>query len=384
MTAVHINYYVYKMAVASSSDIIKNSPLVLVTGASGFIATHIVQQLLAKGQVRVRGTVRSLKNEDKVKPLHDLVPDAKYPLELVEAELNNPDSWKEAVQECSYVYHVASPLPSSIPTNENDLIVPAVEGTLNVLRACSEVGTIKRVVLTSSLAAISGGLHGNVGHLYTEKDWANEISLPPYEKSKILAEKAAWDFVEKLEENKKFELVAVHPSVVIGPPLTLTTGYSTSLQTVRKLLSGEIPVLLNMSLPLIDVRDVAAAQIAAMEKSEAAGKRYIINADNRWLREMSEIMSKEFSHQGYKLPSWTLPKPGVWLLSFFDKTINMVYPTLGNVITLSNERMTLDLGVTPRPVEETIIDSCYALIEIGVVAATNEYRKKVINKKNYQ
>ncbi len=275
-------------------------------------------------------------------------------------------------------YCVASLLPSSIPTNENDLIVPAVEVTLNVLRACSEVNTIKRVVLTSSLAAISGGLHGKVGQLYTEDDWADETPLPPYEKSKILAEKAAWDFVEKLEKDKKFELVTVHPSVVIGPPLTEATGYSTSLQTVRKLLSGEIPVLLHMCLPLIDVRDVAATQIAAMEAPQAAGKRYIINAENRWLREMSEIMSKEFSHLGYKLPSWTLPKPGVWLLSFFDKTISMVYPTLGYVIKLNNERMISELGVIPRPVEETIIDSCYALIDIGVVSASIQYQKHKI------
>ena len=118
-------------------------PLVLVTGASGFLATHIVQQLLVKGQVRVHGTVRSLKNEEKVKPLQEMVPDATYPLELVEADLMNEESWKEAVRGCLYVYHVASPVPSQVPRNETDIIVPAVEGTLNVLKACGELGTIK-------------------------------------------------------------------------------------------------------------------------------------------------------------------------------------------------------------------------------------------------
>ena len=352
-------------------------PLTLVTGASGFIASHIIHQLLTKGQVRVRGTVRSLKKEDKVKPLREMVPDATYPLELVEADLNDEDSWKEAVKGCSYVYHVASPLPSSIPRDENELILPAVNGTLNVLRACSESGTVKRVVLTSSLAAISGGLYGVSEYKYTEKDWSDETTLPTYEKSKLLAEKAAWDFMkEKLEEEKKFELVAVHPAVVIGPPLTPATGESTSLQTVKKLLSGEMPVLLDLCLPLVDVRDVAAAQIAAMEIPEAAGKRFILTAENRWLGEISNVMSEEFQPQGYKLPSWTLPKPGVWILGFFNKTVKMIYPTIGNVITLSNEKMVAELQITPRPVEESIIDSCYALIEKGVVQALSGYKPR--------
>ena len=333
------------MAVAMESV-----PLVLVTGASGFIATHIVQQLLVKGKVKVRGTVRSLKNEEKIKPLQEMVPDATYPLELVEADLMNEESWKEAVRGCSYVYHVASPLPISIPRDEYDLIAPAVEGTLNVLKACAQSGTVNRLVLTSSLAAVSGGLYGTVGHTYTEEDWSEEVNLPAYEKSKLRAEKAAWEFIDRLEENKRFDLVAVHPAVVIGPPLTPATGNSTSLLTIKKILGNEIPLLLNMCLPLVDVRDVAAGQIAAMEKPEASGKRFILSAENRWMREMAEIISEEFTSQGYKIPSWLMPKPGVWLLRFFEPTIKMIYPTVGKVITFSNEKMKSELDIVPRPV----------------------------------
>ena len=349
-------------------------PQVLVTGASGFIATHIIQQLLTGGQVKVRGTVRSLKNEAKVKPLQDLVPDATYPLELVEADLLNEESWKEAVKGCTHVYHVASPLPSSAPQDENQLIRPAVEGTLNVLKACVKAGTVKRVVLTSSLAAISGGLYGVEGHIYTENDWRAENGLPAYEKSKIRAEKEAWYFLDKLEDDKKFELITVQPSVVIGPPLTVATTESTSLSSVKKIISNEIPVLLNINLPLVDVRDVAKAQIAAMEKSGTTGDRFIITAENRSMREMAEVMSREFGPQGYKIPLWSIPKPGVWLLSFFEPTVRMIYSTIGKTITFSNERMKEELGIQPRNVETTIIDACYALIELGVVPKRRGYR----------
>ena len=256
-------------------------PLVLVTGASGFLATHIVQQLLVKGQVRVRGTVRSLKNEEKVKPLQEMVPDVTYPLELVEADLMNEESWKEAVRGCSYVYHVASPVPSQVPQNENDIIVPAVEGTLNVLNSCAELGTIKRVVLTSSVIAIWGDEKDCV---YTEADWAAEENAQAYPKSKTLAEKAAWDYVNKLEDDKKFELVVTNPSLVIGPLLSVVTSGSASIEFIQKLLTNNYPTLANISFNIVDVRDVAACHISAMEKAGAAGNRHIITGRTLWLQ----------------------------------------------------------------------------------------------------
>ena len=344
-------------------------PQVLVTGASGFIATHIIQQLLTGGQVKVRGTVRSLKNEAKVKPLQDLVPDATYPLELVEADLLNEESWKEAVKGCTHVYHVASPFPPSVPTDENEVIRPAVEGTLNVLKACSESGMIKRVVLTSSIAAIGSGVTRD----YNESDWANDASSP-YQKSKMLAERAAWDFVNKLEDDKKFELAVVNPGLVIGPVLSLASSDSTSQATVKKILENSLPALVNVNFALVDVRDVALAHIAAMEKQEAAGNRHIIVSNNMWMKEIAEVVSREFQPQGYKIKLWVMPKVGVWFAKFALPLSRLVYPVLGVVSTYSNAKMKNNLGVEPRDIESSILDTCYSLIESGAVPKTRAYR----------
>ena len=345
-------------------------PLVLVTGASGFIATHIVQQLLVKGKVKVRGTVRSLKNEEKIKPLQEMVPDATYPLELVEADLMNEESWKEAVRGCSYVYHVASPFPPQIPRDENEIIVPAVEGTLNVLKACAELGTVKRVVLTSSIAAISSG---QTDHEYTEADWAPEENAQPYPKSKTRAEKAAWDFVNKLEDDKKFELAVVNPALVAGPLLSIATSGSTSNASILRLLTNDLPALANVSFNIVDVRDVAAGHISAMEKAEAVGNRHLLTGQNLWMREIADIIAREFKPQGYAIPSFVMPKFGIWAAKFFDPTAKMIYPMLDKRIQYSNERMRNILGVEPRDITTTILDTCYNLIELGVVPKKRGY-----------
>ena len=167
--------------------------LILVTGASGYIATHVVQQLQQQGY-RVRGTVRSLQNATKVAPLRELCPGSKYPIELVEADLMKPDSWPLAVKDCHYVMHVASPFPADNPRHEDDLIKPAVDGTLNVLRACQDAGTVKRVVLTSSVASVARTDTASKA-VKTEADWTDTNNMKcAYAKSKTLAEKAAWDY----------------------------------------------------------------------------------------------------------------------------------------------------------------------------------------------
>ena len=349
-------------------------PLVLVTGASGFIATHLVQQLLAKGEAKVRGTVRSLSSKEKIQPLYDLEPNAKYPLELVEADLNNEGSWKEAVSGCSYVYHVASPFPSNVPNHEDDIIKPAVNGTLNVLRAVVTAGSVKRVVLTSSIAAITGLEEGRT--IYTEEDWAPvEGDIGAYQKSKVLAEKAAWDFLKSLEASEKFELAVVNPSIVIGPLLSLGTKDSTSNGSVLKLLGGAVPSLVDVSFSLVDVRDVAAAHIAAMEVPEAAGNRHIIAASTLSMKEMATIISEEFSPQGYRIPSFVMPKFGVWVYKMFDPTARLIYPLIGKVNTYANERMRNVLNIQPKDTAESIIQTCYNLIEMGLVPKKPGYRK---------
>lgn len=190
--------------------------LVLVSGASGFIAAHIIKLLLQEGY-RVRGTLRNLKDEKKITPLRNLVPSKAHNLEFVQADLMKEDGWAEAVKGCTYVLHTASPFPAEVPKNEDEIIKPAVNGTLFLIRACAQSGsTVKRVVLTSSCAAVFGDQFiGN--NTYTEKDWPNVTNLYPYTKSKILAEKAAWDFVKEKEKKNEscFQLAVVNPGLVL-------------------------------------------------------------------------------------------------------------------------------------------------------------------------
>ena len=347
---------------------------VLVTGASSYIATHIIQQLLTGGQVKVRGTVRSIKNEAKVKPLQDLVPDATYPLELVETDLLNEESWKEAVTGCTHVYHVASPLPlETVEDYENEVISPAVNGTLNVLKAVAEAGTVKRVVLTSSTVSVSSGWMGREGHVHTEADWGDEAICGPYEKSKIRAERAAWDFVERLEDNKKFELVTILPGACFGP--TLTPHAQSTLILLEQILANKTPVLLNLNFLVTDVRDVAKAHIVAMEKPQASGNRYIVvSGKTCWMREIADIVHNEFGTQGYTIPSFVVPKVMTWVLKFYNTALKQVYPNQGRVMLFSNQKMMTELGIQPSDVNTTIIDSCYNLIEKGIVPKKPGYR----------
>jgi len=350
-------------------------PIVLVTGASGFIATHLIKQLLEQGRYRVRGTVRSKKKEEKVKPLLELVPDAKYPIRLVEADLSKPETWQKAVKRCTFVFHVASPFPAGA-TNEAVIVRTAVEGTTNVLQACTDAGTIKRVVVTSSIAAVSAGSAGNPSnppdYVYTEKDWSEESVCGPYIKSKLKAEQAAWEFVKNLDESKQFELAVVNPGYVQGPLLSASSGEG-SKEFAQRLLNNKMPALPDVAIAMVDVRDVAAAHIAAMEKSEAAGNRYILSNRTISFKEYAQIVGDEFRPQGYKIASKNMPKVVMWVGKFFDSGIKQMYSSLGKNVQVSNERMVNELGVQPRPIKESIIDTCYSLIDFGLARKTAGY-----------
>jgi nucleoside-diphosphate-sugar epimerase len=200
----------------------------------------------------VRGTVRSLSNEQKVAHLRDLCPGSLHTLELVEADLNSAEGWAEAVQGATFVCHVASPFPLKTPKDKNDLIKPAVEGTLHVLRAAAAASPPpSRVVVTSSFAAIGYGQESNPDKPYNENDNWTVVDDPQhpinaYTESKTLAERAAWDFVESLPAEQRFELVTVNPSLVQGPMLS-SNGCS-SAQVAKDLLTGKVPVLADIDL----------------------------------------------------------------------------------------------------------------------------------------
>ena len=348
--------------------------LCLVTGASGYVGSHVVQQLLQRGDVRVRGTVRDLKSE-KAEKLSKFVPDAKYPLELVEAQLQNADSWIEAVKGCCQVYHIASPVPRGIPRDENEVIGPALEGTLNVLKACAEAGTVKRVVLTSSVAAVSNGLKGETGRTYTEEDWSNEDMCGPYEKSKLRAEKAAWDFVKKLEDEKKFELAVINPVAIFGP--FAFPGDSASVGFIRDLLNGKFSALPHINMLSVDVRDVARAHLAAMEKPAAAGKRFILYNKGIWLRDAAEVISAEFAPMGYKIPLRNMPKFLMWAFKWFDSDAKFMYPLIDKDFTYNTANAKEILGIeTHIDINKALLDTCYDLIEREIVPKTTEYKSR--------
>lgn len=349
------------------------SSRVLVTGATGYIATHVVQQLQQQGYA-VRGTVRSKANEKKVKPLFELCPTAKHPLELVEADLTKDDGWVEAIDGCTYVMHIASPFPSTEPRDEQEVIGPAVEGTMRVLRACKQAQGVKRVVLTSSAASIAGAFNVKAeGKVYTEDDWTDLKTCPmAYAKSKTLAEKAAWDFMNEWTDANKFDLAIINPTYVMGP--VLCGSVTTSMEVIKRMLEKAMPLLPRLNFDIVDVRDVAASHLAAMTVPEAGTNRHIISGHCAWMYELAAILDDEFKAQGYSIPTSNAPYPLLWLFSKFDKTVQLIMPSVGNVTEFDNHRMKNILGVVPRSMKTTVIDMAYSMIENGSVKKTSKYQ----------
>jgi dihydroflavonol-4-reductase len=233
-------------------------PLVLVTGVSGYIGSWVAYAALKLGY-RVRGTVRSLANESKVQHLRDLCPGSNFMIELVEADLSSEKGWSEAVAGCTFIQHVASPFPLQAPKNKEELIRPAVDGTLYVLRAAAAANPRpKRVVVTSSFASIGYGQQSDPAHPFNEDNWTvldnPEIPIDAYTESKTLAERAAWEFHKSLPENERFELCTVNPTLVQGPMLSANSCSSADIP--RQILLGEMPALADIDLFITHVYDV--------------------------------------------------------------------------------------------------------------------------------
>ncbi|MEU8896722.1 aldehyde reductase [Nocardia sp. NPDC048505] len=330
---------------------------VLVTGATGFVAGWVISELLEHGYA-VRATVRDLAAPDKRAHLTARGGE----LEFVAADLERDAGWAEAVSGCAAVLHVASPFPATPPADERELIGPAVEGTLRVLRAAAAAGTVRRVVLTSSIAAIA---HGHARHdvIRTEADWSVVAESAAYQKSKTLAERAAWDFVAA---EQPFELVAVNPGMVLGP-LQSATATSTSHEPVRRLLAGAVPGAPRVGWATVDVRDLAVLHRLALEQPAAAGNRYIAAGEHVWMRELGDILAAEFASRGYRVPTRTLPDLLVRAVALFDKGVRLTVPTLGVAERLSADKARRELGWTMRPVRDSVLDTAASLIEHGIV-----------------
>ncbi|KAI1730598.1 3-beta hydroxysteroid dehydrogenase/isomerase family domain-containing protein [Ditylenchus destructor] len=339
---------------------------VLVTGASGYLAAHCVQQLLSLGYT-VRGTVRNLANKTKVQPLLDLEKHTNSPsgkLELVEADLNKADSWISAVDGCHYVLHVASPFP--IVADES-VIKTAIEGTLNVLRACAASTTVKKVILTSSCAAINEG-HEDENRVFTENDWSvvDNKKVLPYARSKTEAERAAWEFVSNLKEGNKFVLTCLNPTFIVGPILIDTQG--TSITVIRRFMNNEMPATPPLNLALVDVRDVANAHILAMRNAESDGQRILITSQpSFWFLDISKILAREFRSQGYWLPRFQVPYAVVWLYSFFDSETKQVLDRLNRRIRFDNNKAKTLLNMEYTNPEKSLVDMVYSMIDRGIL-----------------
>lgn len=330
--------------------------LVLVTGGSGFIGAHCIKRLFEDGY-RVRTTVRSLAREGEVR---QMVGDG--PLEVVTADLESDTGWPEAVAGCAYVLHVASPFPLGQPKDEDELIVPAREGALRVLRAAREAG-VRRVVLTSSFAAIGYG-HGRADTVYDETVWTDVDGpgVTAYAKSKTLAERAAWDFVA----DGGPELATVNPVAVLGPPLG--RDVSTSIELVKRLLDGSMPGVPKTAYGIVDVRDVADLHVRAMTGPDAAGERFLaLGEDFRWIRELAEWLREDLPERAKKIPRRELPNALVRIAAVFDGSLRQLIPELGNRKRGTNEKAVRTLGWAPRTDREAVLATGESLLALGLV-----------------
>ena len=340
---------------------------VLVTGGSGFVAGHCIVQLLEKGY-EVRTTVRSLAKEAGVREVlatAGIASDA--PLSFVTADLTSDDGWNAAVEGCTYVLHVASPFPLDVPKHEDDLIIPARDGTLRVLRASRDAG-VARVVMTSSFAAVGYG-QDDKHRVFTEEDWTNVDGpgIEPYVKSKTVAERAAWDFIAR--EGGALQLVVINPVGIFGP--VLGDDFASSVEIVRRIVDGAIPGYPKFSMQAVDVRDVATAHILAMLAPEANGQRFLATSEGILsMADMGALLREKLGPAGKRIPKRNIPNYVVRLASIFDKPLRQVTPELGHQRIATSAKAITVLGWKPATKEEAVLATAESLIARGLVKPT--------------
>ena len=321
------------------------SSKVLVTGGSGYLGTQLTAALLRDGR-DVRATVRSLDAEEAVRAAVRRGGVDDTGVELVAADLSSDEGWSAALEGVEEVHHVASPIPSAQPKDPDELIVPAREGTLRVLKAARDAGA-GRVVLTSSFAAV--GYSPKAVRDYTEEDWTDPDTpgLPPYPRSKAIAERAAWDFIKS--EGGDTQLVVMNPTFIAGPSLVL--ALRSTLTYFKAIIEGTMPALPRQRFGVVDVRDVADAHITAMATPAAAGKRYLLLADGptiTWLG-LAQILRDHLGPAGEHVTTDEAPGEDP------------------SPLTIHNDRAKQELGWRPRPAETTIVETAESLRELGLL-----------------
>lgn len=343
----------------------ENSETVLVTGGTGFVGVQCILQLLQKGY-RVKTTIRSINSKNNVietlKAGGITVFDN---LEFIEADLMKDDNWDTAVEACNYVIHVASPVFFTPPKDENEQIRPAVEGTLRLLKAARNAG-VKRVVLTSSFGAV-GFSHKDDNTQTSEIDWTDpkQKGLSTYEKSKGLAERAAWHFIER--DGGGLELSVINPVAILGP--SLSTHISGSFEILKHLLDGSMKAVPNISLNIVDVRDVADLHIRAMKNPNAKGERFIASADGKiTMPEIALLIKNKMPGVTQKVSERRLPNWIINVASLFSRQAKMAALLLKINRNVSNVKAKTLLDWVPIATNEDIIlASMESMIKFGMI-----------------
>ena len=310
--------------------------LVLLTGASGFIAKHVALKLLNAGY-SVRGTLRRMDRADEVRAaLAPYLTEHAGALSFVQADLESDAGWAEAFQGVAALVHTASPFPIAQPKDPSTVIRPAVEGTERVLKAAAAAG-VTRVVLTSSTVAVLNEAKPDT--LQDEADWCDTHlpSTTPYAKSKTLAERAAWEIAKA----RGLRLTTINPGLVLGPPLD--EHYGSSLGLVERFLKGRDPMLPPMGLPIVDVRDVAEMHLRALQRPETEGRRYLASSGSMAFVDMGRTLKAAYPTR--RIPTREAPKAVVRLLAFFDPQIKSILPKLGHLERVSNARAVSEMGM---------------------------------------
>jgi dihydroflavonol-4-reductase len=342
---------------------------VLVTGATGFIAQHCILQLLEAGY-EVRGTARGPGRTQVVADIltphlsQEVRVQLKEIFDVVPADLLADQGWDEAVKNCRFVLHVASPFPPENPKNEDDLIIPARDGALRVLRAAS-AANVQRVVMTSSIAAV---LYGRVhDHVFTEDDWSDVDGphIGAYEKSKTLAERAAWDFMSSLGAGTTMDLVTINPGLVLGP--LLTNEWSLSAELVKKMMERAVPAIPDLRVVGIDVRDVARAHVLAMTTPEASGQRFLCAIESHPIRDIALILAAHLKSQGFKIPTGKLPSFLLPVIALWDKQVRLILSDVGKPLEINNTKIKTLLGLQLRGLDVMSTSMADSLIKYGVV-----------------
>lgn len=337
---------------------------VLLTGITGFLGSHTAIQLLEKGY-EVVGTLR---NKDRANAMRKIIASHTANignLTFVEADLNDRNIWFDLTKNMDYVQHVASPFPRDLPKHEDDLIIPAKQGTLNILQA-SIANKVKRVVMVSSIAAVVyGKSKSEMTRHFDEHDWTNEANkkdTTPYFRSKTIAEKAAWNYLEK--EKSELELTTVLPAAILGP--VLEKDFGTSANFVIKILDGSTPALPKIGFDVVDVRSVANLLIKAMELPQAAGKRYIASNGYLSFRDIAQILKQQYPDR--KIPNKELPNFAARLLSIFEPSLKPVILELGTKRITENSKAIKELDWQPISPQEAVIACAKSVFEKGIVA----------------